>query len=154
MKDFNEAIEVKLEALSLEANKDISSVKRTLLVNLIILNVAQHNLVKHVMMPLVRRVGFGPLSATFQLQLRHYWENGVQVKCDGYEPAYGYEYLGTEPQLCVTPVTRQAYVHLARCLYQGKGFFGMGPAGTGKTETAKDFYAHCGRHTVVINTSD
>lgn len=56
--------------------------------------------------------------------------------------------------LCVTNVTRMAYVHHARAMYQGKGFLSEGPAGTGKTETCKDFNRLCGRSTLVVNCSD
>lgn len=78
----------------------------------------------------------------------------MKVRCDAYEIDYKYEYLGVVQRLVVTPLTRKAYQTLARGMYQGSGVGSAGPAGTGKTETAKDFYANCGRYYVVINCSD
>jgi len=78
----------------------------------------------------------------------------VKVRCDAYELNYGYEYQGVLEKLVVTPLTRKAYAAYARGMYQGSGVVAAGPAGTGKTETAKDFYKHCGRRVVVINCSD
>merc|ERR1712226_575793 len=57
-------------------------------------------------------------------------------------------------RLVVTPLTTKAYNYILNCMKNKKagGFFG--PAGTGKTETVKDFGKKLGRHVVVINSSD
>ena len=78
----------------------------------------------------------------------------MHVHCDAYKLDYKYEYYGVMNRLVVTPLTRRAYKEYARAMFQGTAVSAEGPAGTGKTETAKDFYHHLGRFVIVINCSD
>ena len=65
-----------------------------------------------------------------------------------------YEYQGMCNLLVVTQLTEKLYFNYAEALCTGKGHVALGPAGTGKTETAKDFAKKLGRQMVVINCSD
>ena len=56
--------------------------------------------------------------------------------------------------LVVTQLTEKLNFNYAEALGTGKGHVALGPAGTGKTETAKDFAKKLGRQMVVINCSD
>jgi dynein heavy chain len=56
--------------------------------------------------------------------------------------------------LVVTQLTEKLNFNYAEALGTGKGHVALGPAGTGKTETAKDFAKKLGRQMVVICCSD
>jgi len=93
----------------------------------------------------------------WESQLRFYWDkdedNCVIRQCTG-EFRYGFEYMGLNGRLVITPLTDRCYMTLTQALTFKLGGSPAGPAGTGKTETVKDLAKSLALPCFVINCGD
>ncbi|XP_031712248.1 dynein heavy chain 10, axonemal [Anarrhichthys ocellatus] len=93
----------------------------------------------------------------WESQLRFYWvkehDNLFVRQCSATFP-YGYEYMGLNGRLVITPLTNRIYLTLTQALSMYLGGASAGPAGTGKTESTKDLAKALGLLCVVTNCSE
>lgn len=93
----------------------------------------------------------------WESQLRFYWEQDPDTlivrQCTG-TFGFGYEYMGLNGRLVITPLTDRIYLTITQALSMHLGGAPAGPAGTGKTETVKDLAKAMGLLCVVTNCGE
>uniref|UniRef100_A0A3Q3MNV8 Dynein axonemal heavy chain 10 n=1 Tax=Mastacembelus armatus TaxID=205130 RepID=A0A3Q3MNV8_9TELE len=93
----------------------------------------------------------------WESQLRFYWvkeHDDLFVRQCSALFSYGYEYMGLNGRLVITPLTDRIYLTLTQALSMYLGGAPAGPAGTGKTESTKDLAKALGLLCVVTNCGE
>ncbi|XP_068162278.1 dynein axonemal heavy chain 10 [Antennarius striatus] len=93
----------------------------------------------------------------WERQLKFYWKPGPDNlfvhQCSA-SFSYGYEYMGLNGRLVITPLTDRIYLTITQALSMFLGAAPAGPAGTGKTESTKDLAKALGLLCVVTNCGE
>ncbi|KAJ9453409.1 Dynein-1-beta heavy chain [Diplonema papillatum] len=137
---------------------DLNNLKRTLVCCLLVVDVHARSVLESLQEDNCTTCD----DFNWQKQLRYYWTDnnvdGEPKNCwIGHSSAYvlyGYEYLGNQPRLVITPLTERAFLTCTGALAMNLGAAPQGPAGTGKTESVKDLGKALARQVVVFNCSD
>jgi len=131
----------------------LNKVERNKVVSLITIEVHARDVIDK----LVRAGCSSTVDFEWVSQLRFYWEKDINdcvVKQVLSIFEYGYEYQGNNGRLVMTPLTDRCYMTLGAAMFTRRGGNPLGPAGTGKTETVKDFGKALARYVIVFNCSD
>ena len=136
-----------------ETRKDLGSAQRKKVNTLIIIDVHARDIID----TFVRDSILDEREFAWESQLRFYWlrnEDDLFAKQCTYKTAFGYEYMGLNGRLVITPLTDRCYMTLTQALSFRLGGAPAGPAGTGKTETTKDLAKAMTLYCVVFNCGD
>ena len=87
--------------------QDLDKLKRQIINTIIVMDVHNRDMIQHIINENVTRVQ----EFAWSMQLRYYWiEQNVSIwHCAGNFP-YGYEYLGNQMRLVITPLTDRAFL--------------------------------------------
>ncbi|KAJ3055760.1 Dynein heavy chain 10, axonemal [Rhizophlyctis rosea] len=153
MKKYSKTLADQLEELVVKVRSDLTSNDRKKLNSQIIIDVHARDIVDR----FVRDSIMDENEFEWESQLRFYWDRTADEllvkQCNGVFD-YGYEYMGLNGRLVITPLTDRCYLTLTQALSMKLGGAPAGPAGTGKTETVKDLAKAMGLLCMVTNCGE
>lgn len=153
MKKYSKQLGQQLDQLVIEVRGELTSNDRKKLNTQIIIDVHARDIVDR----FVRDSIMDENEFEWESQLRFYWEKQADEllvkQCNGVFD-YGYEYMGLNGRLVITPLTDRCYLTLTQALSMNLGGAPAGPAGTGKTETVKDLAKALGLLCMVTNCGE
>ncbi|XP_076764569.1 dynein heavy chain at 16F [Xylocopa sonorina] len=153
MKEFERKCYTDLTELASMVRGELPKLIRDVIINLITVDVHARDIVT----TLVEHKVTSSTSFDWIKSLRYYWDNEIDnciARMSNAEYLYGYEYLGAQKRLVITPLTDKCYLCLMGALQLDLGGAPAGPAGTGKTETTKDLAKAVAIQCVVFNCSE
>lgn len=137
MKEYLETQNKQLDDLVRKVRSDLSNNDRLKFKTIATIDVHARDIIES----FVRQSVLDAQEFGWESQLRFYWtketDNMHIMQCTG-KFDYGYEYMGLNGRLVVTPLTDRIYLTITQALTMNLGGAPAGPAGTGKTETTKD----------------
>lgn len=153
IKDLEAKLTSQLNDLVALVREKLSSHARKKVNTLLIIDVHARDIVDG----FVRESILNAKEFAWESQLRFYWDRDVDdciiKQCTG-KFSYGYEYMGMNGRLVITPLTDRCYMTLTQALTFKLGGAPAGPAGTGKTETTKDLAKSLALPCFVINCGE
>jgi dynein heavy chain len=154
MKQLLRKLGEQIEALVVEVrSSDLTSNERKKINTQIIVDVHARDIIDR----FVRDSIMDENEFEWESQLRFYWDRAqdelLAKECAGVFE-YGYEYMGLNGRLVITPLTDRCYLTLTLALSMKLGGAPSGPAGTGKTETVKDLAKALGLLCMVTNCGE
>lgn len=153
IKDLEAKLTSQLNDLVALVREKLSSHARKKVNTLLIIDVHARDIVDG----FVRESILNAKEFAWESQLRFYWDRDVDdciiKQCTG-KFSYGYEYMGMNGRLVITPLTDRCYMTLTQALTFKLGGAPAGPAGTGKTETTKDLAKSLALSCFVINCGE
>jgi dynein heavy chain, axonemal len=153
MKELESKLTSQLNDLVAMVRDKLDSITRKKVNTLLIIDVHARDIVDG----FVRESILHAKEFAWESQLRFYWDKGVDDcnirQCTG-QFRYGYEYMGLNGRLVITPLTDRCYMTLTQALTFKLFASCNGPAGTGKTETTKDLAKSLALPCFVINCGD
>ena len=153
MKELESKLTGQLNDLIRIVRRKIDKIMRKKVNTLLIVDVHARDIVDG----FVRESVLNAKEFAWESQLRFYWEQDIDdctiKQCTG-KFRYGYEYMGLNGRLVITPLTDRCYMTLTQALTFKLGGSPAGPAGTGKTETVKDLAKSLAIPCFVINCGD
>ncbi|XP_015836813.2 dynein axonemal heavy chain 10 [Tribolium castaneum] len=137
MKEYLEQLNKQLDEIVITVRADLTANDRTKFRTIAIIEVHARDIIESFVTNSVTDIR----EFEWESQLRFYWVNNLDnlwvVQCTG-SFEYGYEYMGLNGRLVITPLTDRIYLTITQALIMHMGGAPAGPAGTGKTETTKD----------------
>lgn len=153
MKSYCKKLISQLDELVLMVRKPLQSNLRKKLNTILIIDVHARDIIES----FVRDSVLSANDFQWESQLRFYWnirsDQLMVQQCSGWF-YYGYEYMGLNGRLVITPLTDRIYLTITQALSLKLGGAPAGPAGTGKTETTKDLAKALGLLCVVTNCGE
>ncbi|XP_073737373.1 dynein axonemal heavy chain 10 [Callorhinus ursinus] len=153
MKDYGKKMHQQIDELVTRITMPLSKNDRKKLNTVLIIDVHARDIVDS----FIRGSILEAREFEWESQLRFYWDREPDElnirQCTG-TFSYGYEYMGLNGRLVITPLTDRIYLTLTQALSMYLGGAPAGPAGTGKTETTKDLAKALGLLCVVTNCGE
>ncbi|CAM4852615.1 unnamed protein product [Rotaria socialis] len=153
MKNYAKQLNTQIEEVVTEIRNPLASNDRKKFNTVLIIDVHAKDIIDK----FVRDSILNAREFDWESQLRFYWINEPDElmirQCTG-EFGYGYEYMGLNGRLVITPLTDRIYLTITQALSMYLGCAPAGPAGTGKTESVKDLAKALGILCVVTNCGE
>jgi len=153
MKSYGGKLKNEVNDLVREVRKDLGKLMRKKVNTQIIVDVHARDVVDKFIRDSIMDIR----EFAWESQLRYYWDKTIDDcvirQCTG-KIMYGYEYMGLNGRLVITPLTDRCYMTITTALSFRLGAAPAGPAGTGKTETTKDLAKALGTSCIVMNCGE